>query len=66
MPAPPVTAQRRYQHNGGTSVAGGDVNGNVAIVIGPSGSVYTALYVANGRLGADPPFEAAVGVLPWT
>lgn len=65
-PAPPVTAQRRYQHNGGTSVAGGDVNGNVAIVIGPSGSVYTALYVANGRLGADPPFEAAVGVLPWT
>lgn len=66
QPAPPVAAQTRYQHNGGTSVAGGDVNGNLAVVIGPSGSVYTALYVVNGSFGADPPFEAAVDVLPWT
>lgn len=64
-PPPPAAAQTRYQHNGGTTVGGGSVNGNIAVVIGPSGSVYTALYVANGSLGADPPFEAAVAALPW-
>ena len=61
----PPDAAKRYQHNGGTGVNGASVNGNLAIVVTPSGSVYSALFVANGNVGADPPFEAAVRKLPW-
>ena len=61
----PPDAAKRYQHNGGTGPNGGSVAGNLAIIVTPSGSVYSALFVANGNVGADPPFEAAVSKLPW-
>ncbi len=62
----PAAALNRFQHNGGTSVGGGDVNGNLAIIDSPSHTIYTAFFVANGTILADPPFEAAVASLPWT
>src|SRR5216684_261530 len=61
----PPDAAKRYQHNGGTGPNGGSVAGNLAIIVTPSGSVYSSLFVANGNVGADPPFEAAVSKLPW-
>ena len=66
--AGPAAAAHRFQHNGGTTVNGGGMAGNVAVVLGPSGSVYTALFVANSSIpgGADPPFEAAIAALPWS
>ena len=72
--APPGAAQASHEHNGGTNVggaAGGDVNGKLAVVIGPSGSVYTALYVANSNFPADNgplggAFGIAMNALVWT
>jgi CubicO group peptidase (beta-lactamase class C family) len=63
--AGPADAAKRYQHNGGTGWNGASVNGNMAIIVTPSQTVYTALFVANGNIGADPPFESAVSSLPW-
>jgi CubicO group peptidase (beta-lactamase class C family) len=62
----PPAANIRFQHNGSTSVGGGSVCGNLAIIDSPSHTIYTAFFAANGNLDADPPFRAAVVSLPWT
>jgi CubicO group peptidase (beta-lactamase class C family) len=64
----PAASQKRYQENGGTGVGGGFMGGNLAIVETPTGAIHTVLFVANGNLGApgaDTPFIAAIGALPW-
>lgn len=64
--AGPASAATRFQHNGGTGNAVGAINGNLAIVVTPSGVVHAALFVANGNVAADPPFEGAIAALTWT
>lgn len=67
----PAAARVRFQHNGGVGGNGGSVSGNLAIIVPPGGSSYTALFVANGDLtdpdpsrnGADAPFTAAIDAL---
>jgi CubicO group peptidase (beta-lactamase class C family) len=61
----PAASSQRYQHNGGTGGNGGSVNGNVAIIVSPAGPVFTALFVANGSVGADPPWDAVVSAVTW-
>jgi hypothetical protein len=59
-----MAASNRYQHNGSTC-ANGCMNGNLAIVVAPSGVVFTALYVANGDVPADDGFNKVIDALTW-
>jgi hypothetical protein len=45
-------------------VNGVSVNGDLAIIVNPGGTVYIALFVDNSGVAADPPFSAVVAALP--
>ena len=52
-----------YQHNGGTGVGHGSVNGKMAVIDGPSGAIHTAFFAGNGDFDAEPPFNTLIAAL---
>lgn len=55
-----VSGWTTYTHNGATGVGSGSCNGDMGIAVAPNGDVITAFFCANGSLGGNAPFNAAL------